>query len=473
MKKNIQTYESSRYEDSAPIRDGYEMSWDTDTQRDSGGQISGKRRASPRGGSGGTAFSVLRSAVSFLLSIGILCAAVLFALQALTGSNVISRIRYQLSGSEESWEQTAIDEGFAFTAEEYYYDNISEELHEAYREIYVRLMRNEDSGEFLSSVSAQDFWTAYYAVLADHPEIFWIDMSAQVSESSLTGNVVSYSFSVTVPQEERDAMRAQLEAAADACIGQIPEGASDYEKIKAVYEYIIDTTDYDVNSVYSQNVQSALLYHSSVCAGYSRAFQYILHRMGLFCTYITGTITNGGDHGWNMVRLSDPSAAAEPLAGLSGSGAGDSYYYVDVTWGDPVFAGSMEGYDGGSTVNYNYLCCTESDLFKTHVPDGSIALPSCTSDAYNYYRLHGMYYETFDYDTIYNVLMNSVQAGDSRTCMKFGSQEAYAEARAALFDGGDLLNAPGQYLMEQNGVSTWSYRYNTDDDFCIITIYWS
>ena len=196
-----------------------------------------------------------------------------------------------------------------------------------------------------------------------------------------------------------------------------------------------------------------LLYQKSVCAGYSKAFQYILNRMGLFCTYITGTIRDGGDHGWNMVRI------------------GENYYYVDVTWGDPVFANQMDGEGSETVTNYNYLCCTETELFKTHVPSDAVPLPACTSDDYNYYKRNGCYYETFDYDTIYNALMNSVWNGSSNIVMKFGSDEAYQTAKYEMFENG-MLTDPGQYLMEINGVSTWNYKYHTDDEFCLITLYW-
>ncbi|MCD7745395.1 MAG: hypothetical protein LUI13_08970 [Lachnospiraceae bacterium] len=405
-------------------------------------------------------------------SILVLCVTVVICASLLSGYGIVTRVKYQLTGGESTWEQAAEEEGYASAAEEYYYDNLPEELHEAYREIYVHLMRYEDSGDFLTSVSVDDFWRTYYAVLADHPEIFWTDTSAQVEESGLTGTVVTYHFDVTVEVEDREAMRSELEAAADECIAQIPSDATDYEKIKSVYEYIIDTTDYDADSVDSQNIQSALLYHSSVCAGYSKAFQYILHRMGLFCTYITGTTTNGGDHGWNMVRIVDTEQSEETLAGIPAIEAEEAYYYVDVTWGDPVFASGMGDYDTESTINYNYLCCTEYDLFKTHVPDGSIALPECTSDAYDYYKRNGCYYERFDWDTIYQALMESVQAGESRIMMKFGSEEAYQEAQTELFEG-TLLSDAGQYLMRQNGVTSWNYRYHTDDNFYLVTIYWS
>ncbi|MCD7716729.1 MAG: hypothetical protein LUG56_00280 [Lachnospiraceae bacterium] len=400
------------------------------------------------------------------------CAVLALYGYVLSGFHIVSRVKYELTGSEETWEAAAAAEGYSSSVEEYYYDHLAEELHEAYREVYVHLMRYEDSGVFLSAISAEEFWQVYYAVLADHPEIFWTDTSAQVEESALTGTVMNYHFDVTVEPEERDAMRTELEAAADACISQIPSDATDYEKIKAVFEYVIDTTEYDVNSEDSQNIQSALLYHSSVCAGYSRAFQYILHRMGLFCTYITGTIVDGGDHGWNMVRIAETEMSGETLAGIPETEASECYYYVDVTWGDPVFAGNMDDYDTEDTINYNYLCCTETDLFRTHVPDGSVELPECTSDSYDYYKRNGFYYESFDWEVIYQALMESVQAGDTRIMMKFGSGEAYLEAQSALFEG-NLLDDPGQYLMRQNGVNSWNYRYHTDDNFYLITVYWN
>ena len=376
------------------------------------------------------------------------------ALFCLTGCGLAERAVYGFSGEGvEHWENVATENGITSKAEEYYYNNLPEGLHEIYREMYVHIMMNEDSGDIMSKVSADDFWKAYYAVLADHPEIFWVGSSAQIKESGLTKEVVSYSFETTVPTEARASMKENLEAAADGCIMQISADATDYQKIKYVYEYLIDTVEYSSGSADSQNIQSALLYRASVCAGYSKAFQYILNRMGLFCTYVTGTIKDGGDHGWNMVRI------------------GGNYYYVDVTWGDPVFANRMDHIDSGQTKNYNYLCCTEYDLFKTHVPSDAIPLPSCTSDDYNYYKLNGFYYEYYDYNTIYNALMQSVWNGNSSIVLNFGSQEAYDSARYELFEG-SLLDDPGAYLMQINGVTSWNYKYHTDDNFYLITIYW-
>ena len=389
----------------------------------------------------------------FFLDVALILLTMGVCLAVTPAGGIVGRVKYVWSsGGAEAWEEAAVREGISPAAEEYYYENFPEELHETYREIYVHIMRNEDSGPLYSSVTVDDFWKTYYAVLADHPEIFWIDTSAQIQESGLTKKVVSYNFDTTVPESSRAALKEQLQQAADVCISQIPAEATDYEKIRFVYEYIIDRTEYDSSGADNQNIQSVLLNQRSVCAGYSKAFQYILNRMGLFCTYITGTIKSGGDHGWNMVRIDG------------------QYYYVDVTWGDPVFANQMHG-AASHVMYYNYLCCTENDLFRTHTPDGSIPLPPCTADNYNYYVMNDMYYENFDYDTVYDRVMESVWAGEMNIVMKFGSYEAYEQAKYELFQNG-LLNDAGQYLMEINGVSQWNYRYNTDDDFNLITIYW-
>lgn len=395
----------------------------------------------------------MRGIIRFFAAVAVALAVSVAVLEMIPGWKLIERVKYEWSGAGvESWEQEALEAGISSEVEEYYYEHLPEELQEAYRELYVHIMKNEDSGTMYADITVENFWKAYYAVLADHPEIFWIGSSAQIEESGLTGRVVSYQLQSIVPVESRAEMQEQLEATADECIYGISADADTYEKIKHVYEYIIDIADYSADGEANQSIQSVLLYHKSVCAGYSRAFQYILNRMGVFCTYITGKIENGGDHGWNMVRI------------------GENYYYVDVTWGDPVFANQVDGSED-TVKNYNYLCCTETDLFKTHIPDGSVWLPSCTSDDYNYYKLNNMYYESFDYDTIYGKLMESVWNGDSEIIMKFGTQEDYEQAKYELFQNGMLQDA-GQYLMNLNGVSSWNYRYHTEDDFYLITLYW-
>lgn len=336
--------------------------------------------------------------------------------------------------------------------EEYYFDHLPSEYNEIYRELYSRLSAGEDSGDLYTSTDADHFFKAFYAVLADHPELFWLDSGVEIETSVLSGTVVSYRVQTVLEPEQREETREKLEQTADACIASIDPSFSDYGKIKAVYEYLINTTDYAGGAPDDQCVQSALLSHASVCAGYAKAFQYILHRMGFFCTYVTGSIEGGGEHAWNIVRIDG------------------NYYHVDVTWGDPVFATEM---DGGSffAIEYNYLCCTDEEIAPTHRVSDDMAFPECTDDYYNYYRLNGMYYETWDPDRVYNALMESVYNDQRSISMKFGSQEAYDTAVYELFEN-NLINDADQYLMSSYGVSTWNNVYSTDDRFHLITIQW-
>ena len=67
--------------------------------------------------------------------------------------------------------------------------------------------------------------------------------------------------------------------------------------------------------------------------------------------------------------------------------------------------------------------------------------------------------------------MNSVWSDESSVVMKFGSAEAYETAKYEMFQN-KMLSDAGQYLLSVYGGNTWNYRYNTDDDFNLITIYW-
>lgn len=107
-----------------------------------------------------------------------------------------------------------------------------------------------------------------------------------------------------------------MEAAADRLLSGISDSWTDYEKVKAVYDRVILQTDYQEG----QNDQS--MYHvitkgEGVCAGYARTVQYLLNRLGIFCTFVSGTAEGG-------------------LCLEFGPADGD-YYYLDPTWGTRFF----------------------------------------------------------------------------------------------------------------------------------------
>lgn len=110
-------------------------------------------------------------------------------------------------------------------------------------------------------------------------------------------------------------------------------GTSDYDKIKAIHDYIVDHCAYDWrNSLLTHRhmkstAYGALVNGEATCQGYSVAMYRLLREAGIDCRIITGDATSPATgeseyHAWNLVCLDG------------------SWYNVDVSWDDET-----EGYD--------------------------------------------------------------------------------------------------------------------------------
>ncbi len=140
---------------------------------------------------------------------------------------------------------------------------------------------------------------------------------------------------------------------ANTVLNQVSGSAAPYEKEKMVHDILIERITYDLGAEMNQSAYSAMVNGRTVCAGYARAFQYLLQQLGIPCYYCTGYA--GENHAWNIVSLED------------------GFYNVDVTWDDTEGAGS----------NYDYFNQTDQDYADTHVrKELSVYLPPCGGQAY-------------------------------------------------------------------------------------------
>lgn len=93
---------------------------------------------------------------------------------------------------------------------------------------------------------------------------------------------------------------------------RIREDMSDFEKIKAVYDYLTGEIYYDRNTAYSLDtylvdeqayyLEGVFLNHCAVCDGKAKAYALLMNMLGIPCYRDTGK-SEDGDHAWNMVQL--------------------------------------------------------------------------------------------------------------------------------------------------------------------------
>lgn len=337
------------------------------------------------------------------------------------------------------------------------YGQLADSVKSVYAQLYTGVSAEKEVFS-LRAADAEEVKTALSALIVDHPEFFWLSGNAGISGFRAFG-VWQIQLEYDTEPGSIPQIRQMIETSVQEYLASLPVEAGEYEKVRKAYEYIIGTTDYAAEAPHNQNIQSVFVNHLSVCAGYARAMQYLLQRAGVFCTYVEGTSGDGTEtHAWDLVRID----------GI--------YTYVDPSWGDPTYG--EDAADAASLpIIYDYLCLTSEEMRRTkHVPADDLQLPECTDTSFDYYRLNGMYYETYSRDELSAAVWHAVDEGEDEVFMKFADEESYAAARAALFpddpDTESLLAAPIRQRMEWDAASSMNYYYSCSDELRIIKIYW-
>lgn len=335
----------------------------------------------------------------------------------------------------------------------YGYQSLSKEEQKVYRQIAEGLEQQEAEIR-ITPLSEERLMTVFNMVMIDHPEYFWIEGEFQYTTvedlNENTKTAIQLMPVYTVEKEQTESLKQQIEQQADAWIAEIDAPFDAYEKIKSVYELLIREVEYDETSLYNQTIQSVFLEKKTVCMGYAKATQYLLNKMGIFCTLVTGNILDevNSSHAWNLVRI------------------GENYYYVDTTWGSPGY--NAQG-DREDAISYSYLCCSDKIISATHKANEDILLPSCTDESYHYYRRKGCWYETYDKERIWDVLKRDIETNSPKTELCFQGEEEYQQAVQDLVEGNLIqeviqktsILSPGQQV-------SWQISYGGKDNLLVI-----
>ncbi|MBR6808143.1 MAG: leucine-rich repeat protein, partial [Clostridia bacterium] len=131
------------------------------------------------------------------------------------------------------------------------------------------------------------------------------------------------------------------EAINDIIAGLDLAGKTDYQKIRAIYDYVCLNVTYDHENLYNDayllkySTYAAVINKTAVCQGYATLLYRLMLEADVDCRVISGT-TGTENHAWNIVRL------------------GNVYYNMDSTW------------DRGSADWHRYFLCTMY-AFEDHV----------------------------------------------------------------------------------------------------------
>lgn len=242
-------------------------------------------------------------------------------------------------------------DGLFFDANLYpYYHMIDQKGQHLYRQIFANATVMNAAFVPIEAVPVSQLKNVVMAVYNDHPELFWLNtiFTCKYDQNKICAEL-ELEFNMT--KEELATASTEFFNTTNNLLTQVENLGTPYEKERRLHDMLIERIEYEKGADKNQSAYSALVEGKSVCAGYARAYQYLLQRLGIPCYYCTGFA--GTDHAWNIVALDD------------------GYYNVDLTWDDTP---------GGE---YDYFNRTDSDYAGTHVRrDLSVNLPKCEGERY-------------------------------------------------------------------------------------------
>ena len=168
----------------------------------------------------------------------------------------------------------------------------------------------------------------------------------------------------------------------------------DYQKEKALHDYIINHARYDELNFRNNTVPAEsytpygiLIKGAGVCAGYAYTMKYLCDKAGIDCIVVSGK-AEGGDHAWNIVKI------------------GGEYYHVDLTWDDPA---------GKDLLRYYYFNLNDEMMAVNHRWDNKL-YPKCIATEYNYYQKNNLW--VADMEECRERIENTIAAREEKVHMQ-------------------------------------------------------
>lgn len=336
-----------------------------------------------------------------------------------------------------------------------YYLTLDEVSKKIYDAAYSTICANETTFKLIG-VNINSFAAVYGATLAnfinDHPEFFWLNGYVEYETLRMSdrdsGNI-TITLGIHDYWKDHDLAKAKadLQSALDAVVLEANALEDDYQKVKFVHDHIIKFNSYDYDAFEKgdaidaetdarvSSAYGALVSGKVMCAGYARAFDLVMHKLGYESIFVSGE-ADGGSHAWNLLRL------------------GEDFYHVDLTWDD---------LDGNlAEVRYNYFCLSDEEIAKTHTAGTEYSYPKANGTAYSYYVKEDLLLDYYSFAAI-TKLAKKYDGGGIFT-FKCYDEKVLSDAVEDLIENNMIFK-----LSEFANVS--SFQYITDEECNILTFY--
>lgn len=295
---------------------------------------------------------------------------------------------------------------------------------------------------------------------------FYIDSvkeTMSVSTSNMLYKAVAWGYKPVFMGSQADNLQQIYDNAKDALSNIVSDEMSEYEKVHAIYDYIIYNVRYDHDCANAEDayvsgnlsLNEKMKYYGyylegifldkfykkdmhAVCDGKSKAFVLMCGIEGITAVRISGKASsdgkNFGGHAWNKVLLD-----------LNGTG-NKEWYFVDTTWGDV-------GDDSKEFLSHAYFLLSDDEVKNTHVENPGHGYPKAEGK-FDYFA-----HETYTSNgTEYNyVITNNNPAQQMARALKTLPESTIVEFEFAFSLTKDAAKIYAQEAMRKAGLARYSY----------------
>lgn len=297
---------------------------------------------------------------------------------------------------------------------------------------------------------------------------FYIDdvkETMSVSTSNMLYKAVAWGYKPVFMGSQADNLQQIYDNAKDALSDIVSDEMSEYEKVHAIYDYIIYNVRYDHDCANAEDayvsgnlsLNEKMKYYGyylegifldkfykkdmhAVCDGKSKAFVLMCGIEGITAVRISGKASsdgqNFGGHAWNKVLLD-----------LNGTG-NKEWYFVDTTWGDV-------GDDSKEFLSHAYFLLSDDEVKNTHVENPGHGYPKAEGK-FDYFA-----HETYTSNgTEYNyVITNNNPAQQMARALKTLPESTIVEFEFAFSLTKDAAKIYAQEAMRKAGRGLEGYSY--------------